>query len=500
MEGSFKLKISKTSFSFIGFLVIGFLLAPFLFFFTQLPWLEWPKEVEWLEATGWTFVQAFLSTCFTLLFSLLGAQGLVGFSKKKYHFLIEALILIPCFLPHLILVISLVNFTELFFPFPFGLSSLILAQILTYTGFTTVALGRSLTNEASSLSAWAFVHGMKPFKFLAICSQTLLKKDIQILFITLFVCCWSSLSLPLLLSGGHSVSLEFYIYEQLKDVSLWPEAGSLILLQTLFVFCLCFLGFVKQKPSLKRHFTSPLFLISKPAFIFFPLIPTFLSFAGLFFLSDFQAFKRLLPLKPLLVEATLSSLILSLCVGFFTLFLLTSMALAFSNLKARRFVASYLNPGATLTGFAFLLFPFWIYKWTLLKWILGVGLLTFPFVYRFRGELLLQKLSQQIKWAQFLGANDFLIFREILWPQCRSTFFLCAGMSSFWAMGEFAYTSILSHGKWNIALVVQDLFSSYRLDLAVLASWLLLFLSFVTLLFWLGVDFVFDKKFILHRR
>ena len=148
-------------------------------------------------------------------------------------------------------------------------------------------------------------------------------------------------------------------------------------------------------------------------------------------------------------------------------------------------------------GFAFLLLPFYGELAVLVKWTVGLSLILFPLIYRFQGERALERLSHQVGTARFLGAGWGLVFRDILWPQSRSLFFLCAGLTSFWACGDFAYSLIVSSGHWNLSLLVYDFFSSYRLNEAILLSWLLLFLSFFVFLFWLGVAFVFDKKFVL---
>ncbi|MCY4513358.1 MAG: hypothetical protein OXB86_06695 [Bdellovibrionales bacterium] len=488
----------KNFFHWPALLVIGLLLFPLIMFLFHLGMLCWPKGVEWLSSLFWTFIQASLSTGVVLLLALFGSRGLLWSYKKSWYFLLEGLCLVPCLIPSLLLVVSLIHITDWFIPFPFGLGALIFVQILTYTGLATVALSRVLVKEASALSEWAFLHGASTWLLLRVLAQTLLRKDIKTLAVLIFVSAWTSLSLPLLTAGGASISLEFYIYKQLQDPNLWPQAGALILLQTLFVFLLCLKGFSgKASFSLQKKAVPP--LLPSPFFILIPLLPVVFSLGGLFFIPNRKVITDFSQLTPLLVSAGKTSLLLGFGVGGLTFGGLILMALSFSNIFGRKFVTSYLNPGTSLTGFAFLLIPFASGPWIELKWIAGLTLLTFPFIYRFRGELSLEKLTSQVETARLCGADWGLMFRDILWPQCRGAFCLCAGLAGFWAAGDFAYTLIVSQGKWNLALVVYDLFSSYRLELAILGSWLLLGICFLILLFWIGVGYVLDKKIILYR-
>ena len=480
-------------------LVILLLISPLVIFPLHIGALKRPEDVEWLTAFFQTLIQAGASAFVSMGLALLGCRGLLAFYKKPLYFFLEAVCLLPCLIPPLLLVISLVNITEKLLPFPFGMGALIVSQVLTYTGLATIALSRSLIREAPVLSQWAFLHGTGPWLFLRTCAQTILKKDIKTLVLLIFIGAGTSLSLPLLTAGGANISLEFYIYKQLKDPALWPEAGTLILLQTFLIFCLCLWGF-SGKPALKTSSTAePLFLLPKPIFILIPLTLTALALGGLFLIPEGVGFKRFMELTPLLISSTGTSLLTGFGVGLCVLAGLILMALSFSSIKGRKFIASYLNPGSVLTGLAFLLVPLSSEAGILIKWIAGLTLLTFPLIYRFRGEISLEKLTGQVETARLLGAGPGLIFREILWPQCRRVFCLCAGLAGFWAVGDFAYTLIVSSGKWNLALVVYDLFSSYRLNLALWGSWLLLLTGFCVLLFWTGIGYVLDRKSVLHR-
>ena len=478
---------------FVGFL----LLSPFLFFCFRLGALAWPQSLSFFSVFSFTLFQAGASASLSLFLALLGSRGLISLSQKKYYPLIEGLVLSPAFIPPLLLSLSLIQIVEKIMPFPFGLPALIFAQTLSYTGLCTVALSRVLLKTAPDLSEWAYLQGSSAWLFLRVLLKTTVLKDMTTLFILVFTGSFTSLSLPLLMAGSPFFSLEFFIYENLKAPQMWPQALSLILFQSLFVFCICWWAFSKRFPSDLKLSRRKIHLLPNSFFVSIPFGAVFFSLGGLFFISDIEVFLKLRPLIPFILSAGLNSLVLSLGVGLLTLLFLIFMSLSFQNLKARKFIVSFLPPGVSFMGFALLVFPFYGPISVLMKWIAGLSLLLFPLIYRFRGERALEQLSSQVETARFLGAGWGLVFRKVLWPQSRNVFFLCAGVSSFWACGDFAYSLIVSGAYWNLPLLIYDIFSSYRLDEAVLLSWLLLGLSFFVFLFWMGVAFVFDKKSVL---
>lgn len=487
----------NTIFSLPAYMVCLCLISPLLFFCFRLESLAFPQIDSFFYVLLMTVVQAGGASLISLLLAILASRGMLALANKKYYFLIEGLILLPCLIPPLLLVLSLVQLVESFISFPFGLPALIVTQTLTYTGLCTVAFTRTLLKEVSPLSEWAYLQNSSSWLFLKKLLKSLLLKDIKILFVLVFASSFTSLSLPLLTAGSSSFSLEFFIYEHLKDPELWSQALSLILFQSFFIFLICLWAFSKKAPSDFHIKYKKIYLLPNVFFAFIPFFAVFLSLAGLFYISDLGVFSKLWALRDFIFSSSLNSLIVGLGTGFLTLFFLILMSLSFQNLRARKFVASFMPPGASFIGFVFLIIPFYGQGFILMKWILGLALLFFPWIYRFRGERALDQLSSQVETARFMGAGCWFIFRKILLPQTRSVFFLCAGISSFWACGDFSYSLIVSSGQWNLSLLLYDFFSSYRLDEAVLLSWLLLFLSFFVLMFWLGVRFVFDKKFIL---
>lgn len=473
-----------------AYLITIGLLFPLAVFLFQSHGFQIPKGVSWISTIGFTLFQSVVATIFVLIMSSLGALGLLYFYPKKYYILLKTFVILPALIPPLVLVISLVHFFDFFMPFPFGLTMLILTQILTYTGLCSIALTSTLIRSISHVSEWALVHGIRPFYFFITCLKTFLKKDLITLGVLVFSGAFTSLSLPLLVSGNSHFSLEFFIYEKLKQPNMWGQASFLICLQMIFIFLICLKAFSFSSSSLKS-IPKKIHLLKKPNFIFFSIWPSCLILCGLLFASPFKIME-LFEFKSLFISASLTSFLISVGVGFSVFLGMTALFFSYKSKKIRKVIVGYINPSVTLLGFSFLIFfpDGWVY----LKWILGLSLLFFPIIYRFRGEVILEKLEGQAMVAELFGASRFMIFKCILWPQARSFFFLCSGITAFWACGDFAYSLIVSEGKWNLALVVYDLFSSYRIDLALAGSLVLILVSILVFLFWLGVDFVFNKK------
>ncbi|MCY4321975.1 MAG: hypothetical protein OXC37_06215 [Bdellovibrionaceae bacterium] len=489
-----KSKLKQFIFSLPVYLIGISLISPFLLFLFKLKTFPSLENLEFLFVFFMTVFQSSASAFLSLFLGILAVRGLLSVSDKKYYFVIEAFVLIPCLIPPLILALSLVHLVELITVFPFGLTALIISQTLTYIGLCSIALARILKKQGNFLSEWAYIHNVPSFYFLKALTKTVLLKDIQTLFVLVFTGSFTSLSLPLLLSGSSFFSLEFFIYENLKNPALWSQALAVILFQSFFIFIICWRAFSQNSSFDKDLSDKRIHLIPSRSFLIIPIFAVMLSIGGLFFISDKTVFVDLLSLSSFILSAGVNSITLSLIVGFLTLFLLTALCLSYQNVKARRFIASFTPPGVSFMGLAFLLIPIYTQTAVLIKWAIGLTLLLFPWIYRFRGERALDKMGLQVETGRFLGSDEWLIFTDILWPANRALFFLCAGITSFWACGDFSYSLIVSSGHWNLSLVVYDFFSSYRLEEAILLSWLLLFISFIVFLFWLALAVILDKN------
>ena len=495
------------------------LLLPFFVFLIFVREARMPQTADWLEAAGRTFLQAGLTTVFSVAGGLCGARGLAAFQNDsgqngsgqngfgqngsgKRRALLRTAAFAPLFLPPLLFCLSLVSLTEIFAPFPFGMAALIAVHTLTSVGLTSCVFADVLQKESGELCEWGLLHNISPWRLLYILSRTVLRRDIKIISVFVFVNAWTSLSVPMLIAGSPSFSLEFFIYEKLQNPALWPEALSLLLIQIPLVSAVCLFGFAGGKkalsageapPSSKAVSKNPsagavsgsslLPLLPSKPLVAIPLLPSALYAAGLAFNFRFSEMQQLFRLGlKFLSGAFWSSFLTGMGTGAVVFLFLCLMSLSFQSGFFRKAALSYLNPGAALTAFAFLILslPFG----ARFDWALGISWMLFPFIYRFRGESLLEKTEKQAETARLFGAGPWLIFQDIILPLCRKGFFLCAGLGGFWACGEFAYSLSVSRGEWNLALAVYDLFSSYKTGAALQAAWLLLLTSGLVFLLW----------------
>ena len=100
-----------------------------------------------------------------------------------------------------------------------------MGHVLSYSGALSVVLTRILMSKCFPYYEWALVHGMSRLNLIRFLFQYVLRRDIQILSLTIFSFCLTSFSLPLLLSNQ---TLEVVVYDLLKETQTWPLALSLL--------------------------------------------------------------------------------------------------------------------------------------------------------------------------------------------------------------------------------------------------------------------------------
>ena len=414
----------------------------------------------------------------------------------------DFLCLLPALLPPLVSVLAWMNISDIFFIFPFSLSSVIIAHVFINTGLASVFFARLLTQYTSSLSAWAFLHKISTLKFLKVILFFELKKECLLIFLILFAFCFTSFSVPLLVGGIKTQTIEVFLANKLKDPALWPEAMALFFIETFFIFILFFLLYkIKKTETTLTKKSKKLFLLPQPFLLLFPVLPAILVIVGMLRFFSLKTFKDFFLIKEQIFLAGLKTLCLGIGTGFATLGLLCIIAWGIRDLFLRRFLIAYTGASTAFMGFAFLLLGGQGAVSLILKWIFGLSLLFLPSIYRLLGESSLSKLKNQVHLADLMQASFSQTFQKIIWPQCGSVFCFLAGIAGFWACGDFAYSAlVLESGEGHLALLIQDLFSSHRFALATLVTWILIFLSSICFAIFGGMAFVLHKKFSFSAR
>lgn len=500
----------------ISVFLISLVLFPVFIFLFKLSSFRVSWDFLWIEVLVSSFLQAGLSTFFAILFGFFGSLGLLALTKKRVSlFYVELFCLLPALLPPLVPVLAWVNVSEFFFKIPFSFFTVVCAHLLMNTGLVSVFFFRLFCAQTDNLPAWAFLHKVSLLSFMRKMLFFEWRKDLALLSLLVFSFCFTSFSVPLLVGGVSGQTLEVFIAEKLKNPSAWPEALFLFFVETIFIFLFFILLYGRRDQSLgiKREtklFYGPFFSpnISDQAvffrrfsgvkflpFLLLPILPSLLIFLGLgdVFSSD-TLLRDLLSIKKTLLIFWARTLLVGISTGVFVFVGLCFVAFCLRDLFLRRFLVAYSGSSVAFMGFAFLLIgsDSSIEVW--LKWSLGLSLLFLPPVYRLMGESLLRRLSNQVQLADLMGAGRKMSFLKIVLPQSVNVFLFLSGVSAFWASGDFAYSSIVAGEEAHLALLIQDLFSSYRFELATALTWILIFTGMFCFSLFMGVAFVFYKK------
>ncbi|MCB0363309.1 MAG: ABC transporter permease subunit, partial [Bdellovibrionales bacterium] len=445
-------------------------------------------------ALRFTCFQAGASALFAVAGGFIGALGLLAFSRRRWRSLLEFFILLPAFLPALFVILPYMNILSFFKWSPFGLSGIVAIQVIMTMGLVTLIVARILESKVGTMVELAWLEGASRWIILRSAVIPLLRMDLASLYFYLFTLFFASFSVPLILGGPESLTLEILIYEKVRLSENWAEAFSLGIFQIAILFFLS-LG-VRETWGERSEQSSNLICISLPCFLIFPLAATLLVVMGHLeglshSLSIFLNSPVLLSQLPSLIGGTLY---VSGGVGLLILFLLLLVAGLSPHWGLDRFLMGYTAPSTVLTGFAFLLLGvggWWQVHFVL---ILGLSILMLPALYRMMGRSILFSLRQQLIVARIAGASWALIFTRIVVPQVWRDFCWLAGIGAFWASGDFALSTLLAEGNTTIALTAKAYMSSYHLEVATILNLILLLIGALCLLSFGGLSRVFGEK------
>ena len=476
-------------------IVIFLILFPFFFVFLFKNFvLHLPSSSEWQRVFLSTFAQAGLSAFLSVSLGILGALGLLSLVEKpKKQAMLELFCLLPALVPPLITVMAYINISELFMAsgYPFSFYSVLIVHVLMNIGLSACFFCRLFQRQSGLWPPFAFLHGANRWFLLKKLLLFEFRKDLILIFLLVFSFCWTSFSVPLLVGGVGGQTLEVFIAEKLKDPTTWPEALSLFMIETSFIFLFFLLlygnpqnaGWQDEFSADEQNLNKPLhskklYLLPCRPLLVLPLLPSLLLIGGLIgpglFSGQDGVWPDMILIKSVIYKAWAQSLLMGIGAGVLTFALLSLVAFALRDLFLSRFLVAYTGASTAFMGFAFLLIEaengFSIY----LKWTLGLSLLFLPALYRLKGESLLSRLRAEAQVANLMGASTWMSFAKIIYPQCLKTFFFLSGVSAFWAVGDFAYSSIVAGEQNHLALLIQDLLGSYRLKLATTLTWLLI--------------------------
>lgn len=435
---------------------------------------NWPDHTELLESLSFTMTQAFLSSLFAMILGSGGALGLISFSQGKLRSGSEVFALLPSLLPPLFVILPFLNIASFFHFEPFGLWGIVSVNVLMNLGLTSVVLARVIESKLGPMIELSWIEGASRWKMLQSGVFSYLRTDLVSLSFYLFTLFFASFSIPLILGSSEGITLEVLIYEKIRLSGDWSQAVLLGLLQ---IFILFFFSFgVRQNFAGKISRQPNLTGLRAPSLLGIPLFVSLFLVVGQFF-GLARGWGYLLNSPVLLAELPLllgGTLIVGIGTGLLVLILLMLVAGLSPHLGLDRFLVGYTAPSTVLTGFAFLLLGVESWLGIHLSLICGLALLVVPSLYRMLARGLLVVIQNQVIVARLGGAGWWAIFDKIVFPQICRQFWWLAGMSSLWACGDYALSSLVVENNTTLALAIKGYMSSYHLDLATALNSILL--------------------------
>ena len=393
-----------------------YLVFPFLFLLFQFQPQQWPDAGELLWAFKNSFLQALGSAFFSVLLGLWAAFGLLTFPRHEKVFrrsALEVLCLAPNFLPSLFILLATLNVLD---PFPMGTSGIILIHTLINFGLVAVLLAGIIETKLGGLVEQAYAQSSSRFLFLRRVFFPLLKRDIFLVGLFVFIICFSSFAVPLIVGGGRGTTIEVLIYEKIRLSNQWGDAVFLALIQSLFIFALSFFSSA-QGPVLVPRLTNFRLIRSVTGPFFILLISGFFLLGygqglleGLLNLSFFYE------IQSAIFKSLMGTLLIGMSVGALSFALLMLIAWIGNEPLLKRFLKGYMAPSTALACFSFLLLGPNDANWPFLKIPLVFVLIQLANLYRMGWESRLENLQGQMAIALTLGASRGLIFRSIVFP------------------------------------------------------------------------------------
>ncbi len=463
------------------------LLLPILIIIEKTTSWEWPPFKELLLAIQFTLLQSLISTLATVGVGIFVGIGLLGVQSPANRRTFEVICLLPGFLPPLMVILPWLQGVMFFKYHPFGLLGIVVVHAFMNVGVTGVLLAHLLEYKVGSYVELAWVEGASRWTLLMRGLVPLLKSDLWALSFYLFSLFFVSFSVPLILAGPTGVTLEVLIYEKIRVYGDWGQALSLGVIQMgmLFLFSVgiksSFPGESKRKPQMRY--------LAQRSFLLIPLLISFWVTVGQF-QSVYSGWQEFL-LSPLLVEdwvkLIVGTLVVSLGTGLGVFMLLSLIAALSPHRGLDRLLTGYVSPSTTITGFAFLLLGISGWREVHGAIVLGLVIIMIPSLYRMLGRALIQSLRDQILIAQISGADGWMIFHRVVFPQVKRSLGWLSGLSAFWASADFGLSSLLAENNSTLALLVKAYMTSYRLELASVFNLILIGIGWVCFFVFAGV-------------
>lgn len=454
--------------------------------------IDWAELLQVALRSGW---QAILSAGLALMLGGLGALGLCAIPVSRRLAMTEIFVLLPAWLPPIFVLLSILTVSSLFGGFPYGLMGVVIVHAVSMAGLAAVTLSRVLRQRLGHQVELAWIEGASRWRFLREVAWPQLRGEIALLALVFFGFSFTSFSIPLVVGGVQASTFEILIYQKFRSGA---GLSSVVLLSLIEWSLLLFVAqMVREIPVQRKRDEVNLSWLAFPSLLVLPLLMSAVVLVGgsWTWKAGYDQFQQFAEIKEVLPHLISNSFFVAVGTGIFLAACVAGLGFFFPNPTLRKFLISVSSPTTVLVGAVLIVvlpmsgFVLW------LKLILGFGVLFLPSLVRLLGLPALEALNHQLEVARICGASRWLIWTRIVLPQMSQELGLIAALGSLWAVGEFALSRLLLPQDQTLALLVQEMMSSYRMDLA---SWLmfpLIGLGLVTsILFW-GAGYVAHRKF-----
>jgi thiamine transport system permease protein len=440
----------------VSVLLLIWLATPYLLLCRYFPAWQWPETSELIWALKNSCIQAFGSALLALISGGVLLTGLLRISPRLRP-LGSWFLLSPSFFPPLFLILSFMSWVS---PFPIGWVGIVAIQGFMNAGLIAVLLLQAIEAKLAGLSEAAQVMGASRRLFWRR-SFALIRADLVSLGVFVFAVSFASFSIPLVVGGGKSTTLEILIFEKVRLSDEIGQTLSLSLVQLLVMFGFAFLPRSDLRLERGRSqdlsvWGAPTSLVAVVLYLLIFWLPLMIGIP-----AGFRALQDLADLWRDIGELLPATFASAIGVGIGCGALLLFFGWGFPENRVPSILRGWLAPSTALLGFAFLAFVdtnVWF------AYIMALTLIFFPTVYRLGMDRRLESLRGQIEVARSLGASDFLLWRKILVPQLWSPAAILGGVAAVWALGEFAVGRVILSGPRTWALLSESLVSSYRID------------------------------------
>lgn len=477
---------------FILLILLTFLVFPYLVLGVHFDVGNLMVGQDFWRSLSFTMLQASLSSIVTIAFGLFGAYGLI-YSRQRYSSEVVSgmrfLAIVPSVFPSLLLILAYLNLA------PRNVSplvSIVIVHSWMNVGIVAVALEELLVSVTARYAAVAEVMGAGKWTFFRRIVFWNIDRDLLVVGLSIFAMCTASFSIPLILGGRGATTLEVLIFEKLRSDQTWGLAVWYSFIQSALVLGL---SLMITKRNTRADGPMPNFglrLLSNSLGLVPVLLPMLCLSIGLSLgLGDGV---QLILKSPIffkeMVEGLIGSVFIGIGVGLCSLGLCILILYVYPVGSVRKVLLGHLAPSVVVFGFAMVSLGLT----GELSLVMGLSVLFFPFFYRFYLDSFLGQLSSQVQLVKTMGGSSMTILTRIVLPQAWSRCCGIAAFASFWSWGDISLSKMVLAKPSTLSLQISSLMESYRLSIATVEVWILVFGGLITFFLFRGLGNVGCKK------